>query len=282
MKRPVNNLIVVSDLHCGCQLGLCPPEVTLDEGGTHHHSRLQAVVWGWWQEFWRAWVPDVCRGEPYAVAINGDTLDGVHHGATTQISHNLADQAKIAEAVLRPVVKACGGRFYMIRGTEAHVGPSGAQEEELARHLGAIRDEDGRSARYELWVAVGGGLVHLAHHIGTTGSMAYETTALCKEYSEACAEAGRWGLRAPDVVVRSHRHRHAETRVPQADGYGICCVTPGWQLRTPFAFRMPGGRQATPQVGGTLVRCGDEDVFTRHRVWNIERTKTAHPKYERA
>ena len=33
-KRTVNNLVVVSDLHCGCRLGLCPEGgAQLDEGG---------------------------------------------------------------------------------------------------------------------------------------------------------------------------------------------------------------------------------------------------------
>jgi hypothetical protein len=30
---------------------------------------------------------------------------------------------------------------------------------------------------------------------------------------------------------------------------------------------------ATPQMGGTLVRAGDEDIFTRHFVKTIGRTK---------
>lgn len=277
MKRKparVNNVIVVSDLHCGCGLGLCPPLVRLDEGQTVRQSPLQAVVWAWWREFWGEWVPMVTQGEPFAVVVNGDALEGRHHGATTQLAQNLEDQARIARTVLQPIVNACEGRYYHIRGTEAHAGPAGEAEEELARSLGAIPSEHGHHARYELWLSLGAGLAHLTHHIGTTGSSAYETTALCKEYSEACSDAARWHRPAPDVVGRSHRHRHAEVRVPTKHEYGICFVTAGWQLKTPLVFRIPGGRVTMPQIGGSLIRAGDHDVYTRHKTWEIERSKT--------
>ena len=253
-------------------MGLCPPgPVNLDEGVAYGPSRVQQQVWEWWQAFWGEWVPTVTKGEPFAVAVNGDAIDGVHHNAVTQISHNLADQSVIAEACLRPIVEACEGRFYMVRGTESHVGKSGQEEERLARSLGAIPNEVGQHARYEMWVRLGRSLCHLAHHIGTTGSMHYESTAITKELTEAYVEAGRWNDEPPDVVVRSHRHRNAEVRVQTYKGFCTSCVTAGWQLKTPFAYRIPGGRQARPQIGGSLVRCGDEDVFTRHQVWSLSR-----------
>lgn len=271
-RKPVNNLVVVSDLHCGCRLGLCHPgPVKLDDGGTYTPSELQNKVWGWWEEFWGEWLPEACHNEPYAVVINGDAVDGVHHGSTTQVSQNLGDQARIAKAVLRPVRDACDGRLYMIRGTEAHVGKSGVDEERLAEELEAIPDEQGRHARYELWAKVGLGLVHLMHHIGTTGTSHYESTAVLKELAESYSEAGRWRQDPPDVVVRSHRHRHVEIRVPTHLGYGISFCTAGWQLKTPFAYKIPGGRITTPQIGGSLIRQGDADLYTRHRIWGVAR-----------
>lgn len=273
-KKPINNLIVIADLHCGCQLGLCPPDgMELDEGGRALPSDLQNKVWIWWEEFWREWIPEVTRGEPFAVVCNGDAIDGVHHGAVSQMSHNLADQGNLAYKILAPIVEKCEGCYYHIRGTEAHAGKSGQEEERLARRLGAIPNEYGQYARWELWIEVGVGLVHIMHQIGMAGSMAYETSAIQKELEQAVVEAGRWGDRIPDVIVRSHRHRNAETRVQSHKGFLTSCVTAGWQLKTPFAFRVAGARQTRPQIGGTLVRSGDEDVYTRHKVWNIQRPK---------
>lgn len=272
--QKINNLIVVSDLHCGCRLGLCPSDlVSLDDGGTYESSKEQKKVWACWEEFWYKWVPQATHNEPYAVCINGDAIDGVHHGATTQISHNLMDQGRIAAAILRPIKELCEGRLYVIRGTEAHVGQSGCEEERLAESLGAIPDAEGRYARYELWARVGKGLTHISHHISTTGTSAYESTAVTKELAESYCEAGRNRLEPPDVVVRSHRHRHIEVRVPTKLGYGISFTTPGWQLKTPFSYRIPGGRVTTAQVGGSLIRQGDIDLYTRHKVWSASRSQ---------
>lgn len=270
----IRNLIVVSDLHCGCRMGLCPPEgMRLDDGGVVKPSTLQRKVWARWKEFWDEWVPEVTRGEPYAVCCNGDALDGVHHGSVSQMSQNLADQAELAYSVLAPIVDMCKGKYYHIRGTEAHVGKSGQEEERLAQRLGAIADTEGRHARWDLWAKVDRALVHITHHIGTTGSMAYETSAIHKELEQAFVEAARWGDDIPDVIVRSHRHRNAETRIQTKNGFATSCTTAGWQLKTPFTYRVAGARQTQPQIGGTLVRCGDEDVYTRHKLWKIERAK---------
>jgi hypothetical protein len=176
--------------------------------------------------------------------------------------------------MLAPIVEACEGRYYHIRGTEAHVGQSGQEEERLAGELGAIPDSDGRHARWELWLEIGAGLVHLSHHIGTAGSLAYETSAVHKELEQAYVEAARWQNRPPDVIVRSHRHRNVETRIQTYHGFATACTTAGWQAKTPFVYKIAGGRQTLPQIGGTLVRAGDEDVFTRHRLWNLARPKT--------
>lgn len=272
--KRVSNLVVISDTHCGCQFGLHPPEdITLDGGGIYVPSDLQRKVWAWWRAFWDEWVPEACHGEPFTVVVNGDMLDGRHHGSVTQVSQNLADQQRIAEAVFAPIVQRCEGRFYVIRGTEAHVGQSAENEENCARALGAVPDDNGLYSRFELWMRVGTGLVHLMHHIGTTGSSHYESSAVLKELTESYAEAGRWCKEPPDVVVRSHRHRHLEVRVPTSLGYGISFCTAGWQLKTPFAYRVAGGRYTTPQVGGSIIRQGDSDLYTRHKVWGVERSR---------
>jgi len=269
----VNNAIVISDLHCGCQLGLCHPYgARMDNGGKYMPSNNQLKMWEHWLEFWYTWVPQVTRGEPYIVINNGDSLDGVHHRSVTQFSHNIEDQENLAFKILKPITEfeKCV-KYFHLRGTEAHVGPSGQYEESLAKRLGACPDENRNHARWELWIKIGQGLAHITHHIGTTGSMAYETSAVHKELEQSFVEAGRWDAEIPDVIVRSHRHRNVETRIQTYKGFAQACTTAGWQLKTPFVFKIPGGRQAQPQLGGTLIRSGDEDVYTRHRLWNLKR-----------
>lgn len=258
----VRNLVIVSDLHCGCRLGLCPPgRIRLTDGGTYQASPFQRKVWRWWREFWDEAVPSFTQREPYAILVNGETVDGVHHRATSQVSQNLEDQKAIAVAVLEPLVQSCGGRFYVVSGTAVHSGESGCDDESVARTLGAIPDDTGRYARYVAWVRVGRALVSALHHIGTTGSQAYEATAVHKELVEAFIESGRWNREFPDAVVRSHRHRFSFTGLHTAKGRAISLVTPGWQGNTPWAYRIPGARQSEPQFGGVVLRESKEEEF---------------------
>lgn len=269
----VRNVVVISDTHCGCALGLAHPDgASLDYGGTYHPSKLQLKLWDVWEEFWGEWVPTATHGEPFAVVHNGDAIDGVHHGATTQWSHNLADQSEHAYKILKPVVDLCEGRYYHIRGTEAHVGKSASEEERLARRLGAIPNAEGQHARYELWLRVGGKLCHFLHHVGSTSSSAHESSAVNAELAAMYADAGRWGREPPMIVVRSHRHRCIEVRLPADSGYATVFVTACFQLKTPFTWKIAGARVTTPQIGGSLIRVGDEEIFTRHHVRDIGRS----------
>ena len=270
----IKNAVIISDPHCGCRMGLCPPGgISLDGGGTYYASDFQEqFLWRAWREFWDDWVPRVTRGEPYAVIVNGDSMDGVHHESTTQISHNLEDQTEIAFQCLKPVVDSAAVYFH-IRGTEAHVGQSGIEEERLAKRLGAKPNSEGQFARWDLWLRVGNCLAHILHHVGTTGSMAYEATAVHKELVEEYNEAARWGVEPPDIVVRAHRHRMIQTLVPTDKGEGIAVTTPGWQGKTPLVWRIPGGRICTPQFGGILIRQGDEEFYVRRKCWSVGRSE---------
>lgn len=271
----MRNIIVVSDLHCGCRFGLCPPEIKLDEGGVYKHSRFQAETWRLWLEFWNEWVPMVTKKDDYIVVVNGDSIDGVHHGSTTQISQNMNDQRDIAIRVLEQMRdrKKCKD-LYMIRGTEVHVGKSGCDEEEVAKLVGAVPNDNDNHARWDMWMTFGEKELplHFSHHVGTTSSAAYESTAVYKELVEAFNEAGRWGNKPPALVCRSHRHRNMEIRIPTSHGYGIAIVTPGWQLKTPFVHRIAMGRAGTPHIGGIVIRDGKNDgIYTRSKVWELKR-----------
>ena len=271
------NLIVISDTHCGCRLGLCPPTpIALDSGGTYHASEFQRQMWGLWEIFWGEWVPEVTRGEPYDVVHNGDAVDGSHHNSTTQISHNLEDQSRIAELALQPIVTQCrnaGGTYYHIRGTEAHVGQSGENEERLARSLGAKPNEHGQYARFDLWKRVGECLVHLLHHIGTTSSAAHEASAVNAELTAEYVEAARWRREPPDFIVRSHRHRSIAVDMNSSKGYAAAIVTPAWQGKTPYVWKIPGARISEPQFGGISIRQGDEEFYYRRKVWSLDRSR---------
>ncbi len=277
------HVVVVSDLHVGCQLALCPPRGALqDEGGRYTPSPFQKKLWKMWKEFWNVHVPIMTDGEPYDVVINGDIVDGVHHNAVSQWSNNIASQALAALEILKPVVAKCPGKFYMIRGTECHVGQSGQNEENIARQLGAEPNAEGLHSRWELWKELGDGLIHFTHHIGCSGAAAGEATAVLKELIEFYVEAGRWNERPPDVCVRSHRHRHMEVSIAtgrngsSGQGKALSVVTPAWQGKTPFVHKIAGGRTSQPMFGGIVLSWSKNDklIYERHRVWRLDRPRS--------
>ena len=85
-------------------------------------------------------------------------------------------------------------------------------------------------------------------------------------------ECSRWGVEPPDVIVRSHRHRHIEVRMPATRDTQIAVVTPGWQDKTSFAWKVAGARISMPQFGGVVIRRARSgrfpgDLYTRACVW---------------
>jgi hypothetical protein len=272
----IHNLVLFGDTHVGCQLGLMHPDgAQTDEGLTVYPSTLQRKVWEWWTEFWNVWVPEATDGQPFAVVHLGDAIDGVHHGSTHQWTHSIGMQSRHAETILRPVVEACEGRYYHLRGTEAHVSASSVEDERLAASLGAIPNDIGQHARYELWKEVGPRLAHCAHHIGVAGSQAYESSALMREWAESMIESSRWGERPPDAIVRGHRHRSMKLAVPTNRGDGHVIVAPCWQLKTPFTYRVAGARVSQPQFGGVVLHWSERhrELFVRTWVQSLTRGK---------
>jgi hypothetical protein len=260
----IRQIVVVSDLHCGCRYGLCPPKVRLDDGSKHKASAEQKMVWGYWKEFWGEWVPRVTRGEPYAVVCNGDAIDGDHHRNNTHITNNLADQKKIAEKVLARALDGASG-LYMTRGTDCHVGQGGQDEEDLAKSLGAAPNAAGQYSRHFLRLQAGRAVFDIQHHISSPSP-----TTLKRLFDAMCAEAGAFGHQAPDVCVRSHIHRFSKVETAVRDGHvGLAITTPGWQLKTPYTFRLMRTQAATPQIGGLLLVCGDEEIYERHFIRNL-------------
>jgi hypothetical protein len=258
LPKGIRNVVVISDTHFGCRLGLCPPEgCSLDDGGDYHPSVEQKVVWGWWKEFWDSWVPMVTKKEPFVLVHNGDVIEGVHHGATSQISHNIKDQRNLAVQVMEKVVNRAE-RYYSVRGTPAHVGQSSTEEEQVAEELGAAPDKSGKHSRYELWLKFGDHLLHFLHHVGTTSSSAHEASAVNAELAAEFVEAARWNEQPPAIIIRSHRHRCIEVRVPTQAGYATAVVTPAWQLKTSFSWKVAGARLAPPQIGGVVIRLDSE------------------------
>jgi hypothetical protein len=264
----MKTIAIVSDLHIGSSLGLCDGKgMDLGEGGIYLPSKLQQEVYRAWVSFFE-WVENESIGaESTTLVINGDSVDGFHHNTVALATNNIEVQEHAAIELLRPVVKKFDN-FYMTRGTEAHVQASAQSEERIAQALHAIPSEDGQHSWWQLWLDVDGVIFNIAHHIGTTSSSAYESSAVMRELVAALVEAGQWGQHLPDVLVRSHRHRCIELGIPGGRGKIQAVVTPGWQLRTPFVERID--RMRLPHIGGLLFRVENGQCQIKTKIYPMK------------
>ncbi len=242
-------------------MGLCHPDgAELDGGARYSPTNLQLKAWNVWEEFWGDFVPKIVGKSPYDLVNVGDSIDGVHHEATTQWSHNLADQKNHACFILQGRIESCrkkGGKYYHIAGTEAHVGKSAVNENELAEKLGAIPDKTGRFARWEMLKKFGNHTVHFSHHIGISSASNSKTAALQAEISAALITAAKTGNRPPDMFVRGHRHEYQCATDSTKWGEIACFTLPAWQLKTPYVYKISAGRVGNPQLGGAVIRINE-------------------------
>ena len=251
-KKPIV-VVFVSDLHVGSTIGLSPPLVSLDDGGTYRTGKEQRWLWRNWLEFCtkavdqaETWMADLIT------VFNGDMTEGTHHGSHQLIgSGNKTTQMKMAYEVIRPLVDY-SAQVFVVRGTEAHVGRSASLEEKIADDLTNIeRHSKEKASWWHLPLMVNGTLFDIAHH-GKLGRLTWtKTNPLGGIATGVVMNYNETGDRAPDVVIRSHLHQYADTN---NNFYKIRVIAmPGWQFATAFVHRIAPGSVA--DIGGLIFTC---------------------------
>lgn len=259
-KRPVV-VAIVSDLHSGSTVALCPPEVPLDDGGFYRASKAQQWMWECWGDFWRQ--ADAKRREHKAdfyQVFNGDLVDGNHHGTTQIVTGNPNGQSNILNDCIKVPLSLKPDKVWIIRGTDVHVGQSACSEERIADGLRRdkrpiVSEADTRTASH--WHAkanFNGWRFDFAHH-GRVGTRTWtKPNVVLNLAADIFAEHAQQDFdndakpTAPHIAIRSHMHQFVDTgnahrtRVVQ---------TPAWQLATSFINRIAVGKVA--EIGGVIV-----------------------------
>lgn len=216
----------VSDLHCGSDSGLLPPNFVNSSGALIGQNPVQAWLW----DRWHHQCEMMWRTPMKAVVVNGDAVDGSQRKSGGYgVMPNIADQRKAAIDTIEHLLGGFASRppVYVVRGTPYHVGNDGDTEESIADAL-----------RSEVWIGRGGGhrakpildltigkvKVNWAHHLAF--SKVNASTPLGREVERAHKLARKTHTQPPDVLIRSHVHQRAVVDVD-----GVWAVsTPCWQV----------------------------------------------------
>lgn len=288
-KNKAKFLVAFGDVHAGDTFAVLPcgkghKDIELDFGGLYHPTEMQEWLYKCWDFVWNDWLPKIVGDQPYSLINMGDTVEGVHHCAKHMITQNIEFQKRIALSLLKPIVdkcKASGGQYWHLRGTDVHDGVEGCDAEGIARELGAEKIGN-QYSHMELKLNLQGKNIHASHTISTGGIFTGQHRALAVEYAEALIESSRWTeekvihgkkvqlINKPSVVLRAHRHVPSELRFLTSQGYAYSLVTPAFQMRTPYATKVIGGRQAVPVIGAMVVCHPEDELYTRWECWGAK------------
>lgn len=245
MDANLRVVLVVSDLHCGSTVGLCPPDYATFDGATFGLNRIQRWIWDHWTAMQDDWLPRVIGDDPFALVVNGDATEGIHHKTVQVVHADPGVHAKIAIHCLEPLA-AKAAAVYMVRGTEAHVGHTA--EANIGARLGSVKHpENGEHSAFAWHLNINGTGCVFRHHIGTSSRLALYATQLSVTLAEEQTAAARHGHSVPKVVVRSHRHTFGH----YTDGHASVVTTPAWQALTSFGHKVVPA--AVPTVGAVLL-----------------------------
>lgn len=245
-------------------MGLWPGRHPIEGGGTYESNEYQL----WLDKCWQELLAEVASFPTKPIVVyNGDALQGVNYKDGQLITPLINIQAMAALKVYEPL-RALASRWYHIRGTEWHEGKSSDHIEMMARMLEAERDpSSGQWSWWELYLDVGGPVIHFAHHVGCSSVPWYEATVPLRDTLLQLAELWRfYGQRAPNLrmVVRSHRHRFIYVKAPPDIHVA---VTPAWQLKTAFAYKKAASM--LPEIGYLVIEWDGVDLVVKERIFEL-------------
>ena len=226
--KPVELAVVVSDIHCGSDVGLAPPSTFTKKGNVvgFGTNLIQEWLWERWQDGIGR-VSEILGKSPAALIVNGDATEGIHHrNAADTIVADIEIHTDMAQECLRPYLKLAS-KVFVVAGTECH---TLGMENKLAEKLKAV----GGKAKDKWLIDINGCLIDAAHHTGVTSRTYLEASAMSINLGNARINYERTKQPVPNVFLRGHRHCGGYF----SDGAGIYAVTGAWQFLTRHGYKV--------------------------------------------
>ena len=260
---------VISDGHVNSTVALSPKKAYRDDGGSHRPSRGQVALRESFEDYCNSF--GKVKADRKVGILNGDAADlGGGNGKTSQlVSTNPSTILRMTVDAYEPFF-AVIDELYILRGTPFHSGPSSWIEEELARDIDItvpfsyydddeIDPETGKikkkiASHWHLQKTCNGVLFDIKHQ-GSMGSLPWTQ----KHAALRLVEQNFWhykitkGIKAPDVIIRSHCHKYAA----DFENYPTAGIfTPCWSLITEYAYHR-NRENDTATIGGLWFICSE-------------------------
>ena len=219
LRQPRPTLVtIIADLHINSTVGLVHPDYT----GPENRTATQRWIWSAWGAFWdrrRAQIKE--HKAKHVLIINGDTVEGRHHGIKEIVTPDEEMQLEMAIKILDPVVKTAD-LLFIVRGTTVH---DGSWCEVIGKDFGAQQTPEGKHCWWLLRAEWSGVQFNIAHHRRqstlpwTAGGPENRLHAEVR-YKYATEPDG-----VPDVVIRSHGHKSGCSMKTEP----LVVFTPAWK-----------------------------------------------------
>jgi hypothetical protein len=233
MKTPSPSIrlaFMIADTHCGSTQGILPPGFVTHEGNEIRQNEIQRWLWDCWQRGME-WMEKVADGDPYALILNGDCLDGNHHRTKEIWSPDEGDHLKCARELLK-VPAGLAAKVFVVAGTEVHTHNA---ESALAEMLSAVPDPNtGKGAWHRADLTIAGTRLIAQHHCPTSQRSWTAASALCAGLAEEQLQAARNGEQIPLALATAHRHVFGTYESPN----GVAVGLPAWQGLTRFGQKV--------------------------------------------
>ena len=269
----------VSDIHAGGATAVCPPTITLDDGGEYLASKAQLWLWECWNDF--CMKVDAARVLHKAKLIwlfNGDAIEGNHHHTSQIMSGNPNAQAAAWNAVAHVALVLKPNHIVITRGTAAHVGESACAEERIAD--GLRRDKrpivsdpaTGAASLWHWYADIQGVRIDATHH-GRIGQREHTRSSQIALYAhDVHLSYTKRGELPPHLALRAHNHK-------DADSYDACLprvvATGAWQLGTGHVHKV--APDSIADIGGAIITIHDGAYDVAKVYYQAERGTTWRP-----
>ncbi len=219
MQSNFKRMVILSDLHCGHELGLTPPSWQYQTNNSElgDVAKLQQQCWNWYKQ-----QIDIVGKDVDVLVINGDLIDGrgEKSGSTELITSDRTKQGIIATECIQEW--NCDNIF-ITRGTPYHSGSAEQFEDMIAERLNANIDN-------VIELKVNNRIFNFRHKVGGSSVPYGKTSPVVKEAVWNLINASYNEVKSADVVVRSHVHY----MIINQDSMRYSITTPALQLNSRY------------------------------------------------